>query len=163
MAGHERVDGRRGCPGRHRPGADAGVTFIEIVITIALMGIIVVPILLATITAIKSSKVSEQAAQVETLLVNAVDRVNRTTRDESKCDFSSQVSAAVETAGWPASNATVVQEFLNGSGTWEIGASGTACPPVTGYSPGLVQRITVTITSLDGDVTRSLQVVKGDL
>lgn len=142
-----------------RARRDAGVTFIEIVLAIALMGIIVVPILIATTTAIKTSSVTEEAAQVETLLVNAVDRVNRT--QSGDCTYTSQVRAAVETVGWPPTSAVVGHEYLE-NGAWVTDPGGTACPGGL-YRTNLVQRITVTITSPSKEISRTLEVVKGDV
>jgi type II secretory pathway pseudopilin PulG len=153
--------------GRHedRRRGDDGITLIEIVITISLLGLVVVPILVAVTTSIKSSRVSESAAQVETLLVNAVDRVNRAPYEGAyKCVLTGAVQAAAEAAGWPASSATVGHEYLDKiDGTWKTDSTfGTACPNGVWYL-GIVQRITITVTSPDGGVSRSLQVVRGDL
>ncbi|MGH9134344.1 MAG: hypothetical protein ACRDZZ_10440 [Ilumatobacteraceae bacterium] len=142
-------------------GRDGGFSFVEIVITIVLMGTVVVPILAAVSASIKASTVSETAAEVETLLINAVDRVNRATRASFPCDVTAPVVAAVETHGWPPSSATVGQEYLDSSGAWQTDASGTACPGGVDQN-GLVQRITVTIKSPEDDVSRSLQVVRSD-
>lgn len=149
-------------PGTNRRGDD-GITLIEIVITITLLGLVVVPILVAVTTSIKSSRVSESAAQVETLLVNAVDRVNRATQADFPCDISSPVKAAVETVGWPASAATVYHEYLDIDGTWKTDDGGATACRSTGFQVGIVQRVTVTITSPEGGVSRSLQVVRGDI
>lgn len=150
---------------RARTGqADAGVTFVEVVLSIALLGIVVVPLLLAVSASVKSSSVSESAAQVETLLVNAVDRVNRAPRQDFPCDVTGPVVAAVETVGWPTTAATVAQEYLDEpTGTWVSGAGNLACPDDTGFYNGIVQRITITITSPDESVSRTLQVVRGDI
>ena len=148
---------------RRDPTGDDGVTLVEIVISISLMGIVVVPLLLAVSSSIKSSNVSETAAQVETLLVNAVDRVNRAPRSGTfACDLTSAVEAAVETVGWPTSAASVQQEYLDVSGSWMPGDFGTACPGGS-LTPGLTQRITITITDPDERVSRTLQVVRGDI
>ena len=139
---------------------DSGFSFVEIVITITLMGIVVVPILVAVAASISASTTSLAAAEVETVLVNSVDRVNRSTRARFPCDLTSPVVAAVETHGWSPSSATVRHEFLDSSGVWQTDATGTACPGGISHN-GLVQRITVTITSPEDDVSRSLQVVRG--
>jgi Tfp pilus assembly protein PilV len=148
----------RGAP--DRGARDRGVTLIEIVITITLMGVVVVPILVAVTTSVRSSRVSEDSAQVETLLVNAIDRVNRAPRPD--CDLTSEVRAAVETAGWPASAVTVGHEYLDVNEQWQVGPTGNAACPGGSYQNGIVQRITITITSPDEGLTRSLQVIRGD-
>ena len=150
---------RRPAENRER---DRGVTLIEIVITITLMGVMVVPILVAVATSLSSSRVSEDSAQVETLLVNSVDRVNRATRGDFPCDLTSPVAAAVETVGWPATSVQVGHEYLDINEQWQTDPSGTACPGGA-FQTGIVQRITITITSPVEGLTRSLQVIRGDI
>jgi type II secretory pathway pseudopilin PulG len=151
------ADDERRSRGRRR---DGGFSLVEIVITITLMGIVVVPILVAVAASIRASTTSLAAAEVETVLVNAVDRVNRSTHARFPCDLRSPVVAAVETHGWSPSDATVKHEYLDSSGVWRTDPGGTACPGGVPRS-GLVQRITVTITSPEDEVSRSLQVVRG--
>jgi type II secretory pathway pseudopilin PulG len=145
-------------PSPTRAGRDRGFSIVEIIITIALMGVVVVPILAAVGASIRASTTSQAAAEVETVLVNAVDRVNRATRADFPCDVTSPVRAAVETHGWPASSATVRQERLE-SNEWKTDPTGTACFQGNAQNR-LVQRITVTITSPDQAVSRTLQVVR---
>lgn len=145
-----------------RSSGDRGITLIEIVITITLLGLVIVPILAAVTASIRSSRVSEDAAQVETLLVNAVDRVNRATRGDFPCDLTSPVEAAVETVGWPATSVRVDHEYLDVNENWVTDPGGTACPGGS-FRQGIVQRVTITITSPDEGLTRSLQVIRGDI
>jgi prepilin-type N-terminal cleavage/methylation domain-containing protein len=157
---------RRTC---HRePGdriRDRGITLIEILITIALIGIVVIPILSAVQVSIRGSSAATDAAELETLLVNALDRINRADRGDYQCDLSGPPTAAVVTAGWPAGQLVVGQEHLDTTtGDWVAGA----CPvsPTTGnptFQNGLVQRITLTLTHPDRPITRTLQVVKSDV
>ncbi len=161
---------RRPAEGDSCRRADAGFTFVEVVVTIVLVGVVVLPILAAVRASIRTATVSESAAEVETLLVNAVDRVNRAPRTGTfQCDLTSPVEAAVETHGWPASSATVKNHYLNTSdldpgtkGTFVEGPGNTACP-ATGFYNGIVQRFTITITNPDDGLSRTLQVVKGDI
>jgi type II secretory pathway pseudopilin PulG len=147
-------------PKRLQRRRDGGFSFVEIVITITLMGVVVAPILAAVAASIRASTVSLAAAEVETVLVNAVDRVNRSTITAFPCDVTAPVVAAVETHGWPQTSATVGHEYLDSSGAWQSDAGGTACPAGVPHN-GLVQRITVTITSPEDELSRSLQVVRG--
>ena len=140
---------------------DGGFSIVEIVITITLMGVVVAPILTAVAVSIRASTVSVNAAEVETVLVNAVDRVNRAPRTgDTKCDLTVLVRNAMVTHGWPPSSATVGHEYLDLNGVWRSDASGTACPGGL-LRPGLVQRITVKVTSPEHNVSRTLQVVRG--
>ena len=139
---------------------DAGYSLIEIVVTIALLGLIVVPLLSAVTTLTSASSTTRQAANVETVLINAVDRVNRAPSTE--CDYRVFAEAAVLTQGWPASQASVTQGYLD-NGAWSTGqVDAEACPPA-GDRPLLVKRVRITITSPDGKIARSVEVVKSDV
>lgn len=146
-----------------RSRRDRGFTLTEIMIAIVLMAIMIVPILTAVSTTITASSRSRSAAQVETAVVNASDRVNRAPKS---CDYGEYVRAAVQSQGWPGANAQLVQEqyvpptALNVAGTWAPGA----CPVGLSEPPDLlVQRVTITITSPDGKASRTIQVVKSDV
>jgi len=136
------------------PARDRGSTFVEVVVTIVLVGVIIVPLLAAVRTSIRASSVAESAAVVETVLVNAVDRVNRAAITD--CDFTGEVKAAVETRGWPAGAATVEHAYLQSDGSWSPTQGPLDCEDQ-------VRLITVTITHPDANITRTLEVVKGDL
>lgn len=176
MSSAARTDesGRRDMNGRDRPRGgeplnygergsrrDAGFTIVEAVIAVALMAVMVVPMLGAVFTAVSESARSRAAAQVETTIVNAADRVNRAPKE---CDYLVYVQAAVRSQGWEASQASLVQEYYvpgeqpDDSGTWVAGACEIDTP-----TDLLVQRITITISSPDADVSRSIQVVKSDV
>lgn len=143
-----------------RASRDRGVSFIEIVVTIALMGLIVIPILSAVTTLTKASNTSRQAANVETALINAVDRINRAPSDE--CDYGRYAEAAVLTQGWSAGQASVDHAYLDG-GNWVSGPAGAEACPTAGDRPLLVKLVRVSVTSPDGKVTRSVEVVKSDV
>ncbi len=108
-----------------RDARDSGFSIVEIVIAIVLMGTVVIAVLNAVTTSVKASSVSRSAAQVETAVVNAADRVNRAPK---RCDYTIYVQAAVQTEGWPADTATVTQEYYvpgpdaTVEGTWATGA-----------------------------------------
>jgi hypothetical protein len=133
---------------------------------VVLVGIMVVPILNAVITGIKASSISRSSAQAETALVNAADRVNRAPK---RCDYSIYAQAAVQTQGWSADRVALTQEyFVPGaspavSGTWRPGSAATPACQIDTVTDGLVQRVTIAITTPDGKVTRRIQVVKSDV
>lgn len=149
-----------------RARVDDGMTLIEIVITITLMGIIVGAILSAVATTVKTSATSRSAAQIETALVNAADRVNRAGK---ACDYTMYAQAAVGPQGWPAETVAVTHQYYipgpdaRSTGSWAVGAPAT--PACSGAAPSdlLVQRVTITITTPDGKIRRSIQVVKSDV
>jgi prepilin-type N-terminal cleavage/methylation domain-containing protein len=146
--------------GRSARRRDGGFSLVEVVVTITLLGVVVAPILMAVTAGIRSSSLSLTAAEVETVLVNSVDRVNRSPREGVlACSLTGPVESAVETHGWPRSSATVGHEYLDSSGVWQSDVSGSACP-TGGFQNGLVQRFTITITSPEHNVSRTLQVVR---
>jgi type II secretory pathway pseudopilin PulG len=152
---------------RRGPGTrDRGFSIVEIVVSIALMGTVVVAILSAVGTSIKASSVSRSSAQVETAIVNAADRVNRAPQS---CDYTIYAQAAVQIEGWPKENASVTQEYyVPGAdatipGTWATGAPGFEGCDGVAPSQLLVQRVKVSIVSPDGKVRRSIEVVKSNV
>jgi type II secretory pathway pseudopilin PulG len=142
---------------------DGGFSFIEIVVTVVLMGVVLLPILAAVRTGVQTSVSSKMAAEVETALVNAVDRVYRADRSGAfACDVTSPVAASIEAFGWdPATSVIVGHEYLD-NGVWVTDGTGTACPGGV-FQAGLVQRVTITVISPDGAVSRTLEVVRGDV
>lgn len=146
---------------------DGGFSVVEIVITIALMAIAILPLMDATLTSVKASSIAREAAELETVLANAADRVNRA---GTNCDYDVYAEAAAQSKGWPASTVTLsYQHYVPGpsalaadAGTWASGA----CPIVNGIptrTQRLIQLVTVSITSPSGDVSRSVKVVKSDV
>ncbi len=143
---------------------DRGVSAVEVVIAIVLIGTVVVAALNAMFTSITASTTSRNAAQVETAIVNAADRVNRAGKT---CDYTRFAAAAVQIEGWPNTSASVTQEYYvpgadpTQAGTW-VDGGGPSCPA---QEPELlvVQRVTIQIMHPDGSVSRSIQVVKSDV
>lgn len=141
---------------------DHGFTYVETVITIVLTGIVVLPILAAVRSSIEAASLSREAAEVETVLINAADRVSRADRfalPELKCDLSGPAEKAASVHGWDAS--TVHVDYAYWDRTLPGFVAGEACPGGV-FESGLVQRVTITVTSPNLDVTRSLEVIKGD-
>ncbi|HYN31853.1 MAG TPA: prepilin-type N-terminal cleavage/methylation domain-containing protein [Ilumatobacteraceae bacterium] len=145
---------------------DDGFTLVEVVITVALMALVIVPVMIATITLIRASSIAGSSAETQRAISDAADRV---TRADTGCDYSSAISASVVSRGWPASAATATYQYYTGSGT--ATANGSWSPPGTSVSnacpgglrqPRLIQLVTITITNPSGDKQR-IQVVKSDV
>jgi len=144
-----------------RAHADTGFSLVEMVVTISLMGIAMVPIMMASFTLVKSSALNRTVTRVGTVLSNAADRVNRA---PESCDYSVYLQAASLAEGWGTDNATAVYHYyVPGAtaavaGTWQTGS----CPNGV-YEDGLVQKVDITVTSPDGKLHRSVQVVKSQI
>ncbi|MCE9621901.1 MAG: prepilin-type N-terminal cleavage/methylation domain-containing protein [Actinomycetia bacterium] len=144
----------------HEP-RDRGYTLVEVLVAVVLMGVAIVPIMMAGIVTIKSSASSRNAARVETVLANAADRVNRA---GESCNYDVYVQAAAQAEGWSAEQATATYSYYVPAaspttlGTWVAGA----CPGVT-WPDGLVQKVTITVTAPNGHPTRTIEMVKSDV
>lgn len=144
-----------------RDARDAGYSLVEVLVALVLMGIAMVPIMLAGVMSVKASAQSRSAAKVETVLANAADRVNRAT---ASCDYTVYVQAAALAAGWDAGKASASYQWYAPAssptqlGTWNDGG----CPNGV-HADGLVQKVTISVSSPDGRVSRSLTVVKSDV
>ncbi len=173
MMGNITVGCRRRLRARHgtdhettavaRADRDGGFSLVEVIMTIVLVSIAVVPLMDATITSIQASSVARESAEVETVLGNAADRVNRA---PTLCDYGIYVQAAALSKGWPAGNATATYQYYvpgtsalaSDPGTWAPGACLDGA-----RTPRLIQLVTITVTSESGKVARSVKVVKSDV
>ncbi|MEM1334646.1 MAG: type II secretion system protein [Actinomycetota bacterium] len=172
-------------PEPRAPRADRGNTFVEILVAIALMGTIVVTVIGGIQGIIRASSTNEEQARVEAVLVSASDRLRAA--DYVPCpdldgDYGFLASAAAATVGWPGSTVDVVDiEF------WDASAGGTtpsgdvieadgAWGPVnsfvtpSGCQPDInlttartLQKLTIEVTSPDGSLTRSIEIVKSPI
>jgi type II secretory pathway pseudopilin PulG len=154
---------------------DRGLTLVEMVVTIALIGLVVLPILAAVAQSIKVSALSRSAAQVETAIVNVSDAVNRVQRLQCVNDpgtLAPPYTAAARSvlpADWAGTQGGVsvstvyLAKDASNNPIWAT----TACPlDANGQflTPrNLVQRVTITVTSPDGAIKRTSEVVKSDV
>lgn len=142
---------------------DAGFGLVDIVCSVALLGIVVIPMIEAVFTAVATSSTAREVAELETVLQNAADRVNRA---PTGCDYTVYVQAAVLAKGWDASQASATYQYYvpgrsalaEDAGTWADGP----CPGGV-RTPGLIQLVTVTVASDSGNTSRTLKVVKSDV
>jgi Tfp pilus assembly protein PilV len=152
-----------------RSAGDEGFTLVEVVITISLIAMTIIPILDATFTSIKASATAREVSEVETVLQNAADRVNRA---PTLCDYKIYVEAAAIAKGWQATQASASYQYyvpgataLAGSpGTWTAsGTTATEACPGGNRTARLVQLVTITVRSDSGTINRTIQVVKSDV
>jgi type II secretory pathway pseudopilin PulG len=137
--------------GAHAPG----FATVEIVISIVLIGIVAASVLAAVRVNIIASTVIQDAAGLETALLNAADRADRATiRD---CDYQNEVSAGAPD-GFVI---TVHEEMLVDNPTGDPATDWVPCAvPVQAFD---VERLTITATHADGKITRTMTVVKSDV
>lgn len=137
---------------------DGGFTLVEMIVSISLVGIAMIPIMIAAWTLVRNSSFNRSSTKVETVLANAGDRVNRAPEG---CNYTIFLEAAVLAEGWPQDRVSATYQWYETGasatvpGTWHAGAC-----PATGYTNDLVQLVNITVTSPDGFVHRSMEVVK---
>jgi prepilin-type N-terminal cleavage/methylation domain-containing protein len=153
------------------PAPDRGFSLVEVVMAIALMGTVILAILDATFTSVKTSTTARESAEIQTVLQNAADRVNRA---DPGCDYSVFVRSAVQAKGWPATQASATYQYYSAGldalathpGQWLPSTPGTskfdACGPSGARPARLIQLVTISITDLSGH-TRTTQVMKSDV
>jgi prepilin-type N-terminal cleavage/methylation domain-containing protein len=145
--------------------SDRGFGLVEVIVTISLMSIALVPIMLAAVMTLRASSQSRINARVETVLANAADRVTRA--PAKSCDYTVYIQAAAQAQGWDANQVSATYAYYQppaagptAEGTWIADPDG--CP--NGMQPDrLVQRVTITVVSPDGSVRRTMEVVKSDV
>lgn len=137
---------------------DAGVTLPELIVSIVLMGTLLAAVMAAVQMSVRSSSVAFEGAQLETVLLNASDRV---TRAPQLCDYEAYVDAAALAEGWADTTTSVVVEKLVANTGDPSDWQPQTCPADVG--PFDVQRLTVTATNPAGTTTRTLTLVKSDV
>lgn len=142
------------------PG-DGGFCAMELVVTLALLGLVVGPVLSAVTTGLSLSARQRTVAAVETVVQNAADRVNRAPK---QCDYSVYVDAAALYQGWDPTLITAsTDHYVPGATPAQPGVWTAGCSEADGVTQLLVQRVTIAVTSPDGEVERSIEVVKSDV
>jgi prepilin-type N-terminal cleavage/methylation domain-containing protein len=163
-----RVFKRRGDDTSDPVTRDHGFSLVEVIITIVLMSTVLLTIMDASIAGIRASTSAADFAQIETVLQNAADRVNRAPQ---KCNYDQYVKAAAQAAGWDPDQATTAYWWYKAGADATLAHPGTWNTPVAPNdacsTPGVagkdVQLVKITITSPNGKVTRSMQVVKSNV
>ena len=142
------------------PARDAGVTLPEIIVSIALIGILIGALMAAVLAGVRSTSIAYNGAQVETVLLNASDRVARAPQ---LCDYEDYVDAAAIAEQWSPDTISVsVEELVANTGNpsdWQPLAKDCT----KNFDPFDVQRLTITASDPSNQITRTLTVVKSDV
>lgn len=153
---------------------DAGLTFIELLVTIMLMGTLVLALMTAVQASLRASSKNKEAAAIETMIVNVVDRINRADPKDPRwaCDYSALAQAALDTYNdkWHGTLEDVVQYYyvpptgdLNVAGSWQQGpADHPACKEAVRGS-NEVSKIVVILKGADSPMRREIEVVKSSV
>lgn len=142
-----------------RSRGDGGMTLVEILVTIVITGTLVAAVVSATFTVVAVSGRSFTAAEVETVLINASDRI---TRAPQLCDYEAYVDAAALAEKWdPSLISVVVERLVSNTGNLSSDWEPQTCP--ADVAPFDVQRLTITVTDPGGRITRDLTVVKSSV
>lgn len=147
---------------KHR---DEGTTLVEVLISLVLLSTLIAALLGGVIVAVSSSSTAFEGAKVETVLLNAADRVDRAGQ---LCDYEQYVDAAAAAIDgadpWPASTITVsVEKLIANTGSSASDWAPTDCTSDPDVEPFDVQRITITASNPRGSITRTLTMVKSDV
>lgn len=151
---------------------DQGNSFVEILVSIALMGTIVVTLLLAMQTTIRLSKISDDQAKVESVMASAADRVANFAYKpcpgyNGDDRYLSIAQAAAPAVGWTGSTVTIdeVQFWQPGSQSWgpANGLDASQCNASISLTDSrTLQKIRIRVTSPDGSRSRTTDVVKAN-
>lgn len=180
---HRRMTNRsnrqpRGGSRRDR-GADRGVTFIEVLVAIVLLGTAGVGVLAALRVSIDATRLERdhsrafQWLQSANGVLQAAPRVScgytlpddaayATGEEKVRLQYQSLIrSTVVNPPGWADSQLTVRPPVKVWDGTryWDPAAAPQTCYDSDGF---LLQLVTLQVTSPDGDIIESIQVVKRD-
>lgn len=109
---------------RNRP-FDQGFSLVEIIMTISIMSIILVPALDAVVATIRAGTSANSFSDTNLVLQNAADRVNRAPKS---CDYTQYAQAAAQTNGWAAATTSVVQQHYVPGARQPTPAGGTTLP-----------------------------------
>jgi type II secretory pathway pseudopilin PulG len=137
-------------------GRDRGDTLVELLVSIAIMGIAGVAIFGALLTSVKVSDYHRKQASAGAYVHNVAEALTTFAATgykqcATKTDYPPPTVGYTAPAGFSASTTSVAYWIIS-SGTWAT----TGCTP---SSDSGVQRVSIQVASSDGRATESLQVV----
>jgi Tfp pilus assembly protein PilV len=145
-------------------GSEAGETLIELLLSSTLMAVVVVAILGALGTMVSASSLHRDQAKANDVLVAAMEKVKSQTRVPCASNpssiyaghFSDADLVAQLPSGWASSQIQITDMAYQGDPSGGVMGWSATCSDTLP-----LQRITITVTNLDGRVKPSLTFVKG--
>lgn len=157
------------------PTTDRGNTFVEVLVSIVLMGTIVVALLLAIQTTIRLSRISDDQAKVESVLGSAADRVANFAYSpcpgSDGAEYLDIARAAAPAVGWTGEVVTIESVTFwhpatpTSSAQWltSNGLDASQClPSVSLTDERTLQKVRIVVTAPQGGYTSSIDVVKAN-
>ncbi len=143
-----------------RAQRDAGISFVEVTVAVAILGIASTALFGAMFASSQTSTRTRTTATVERTITDAFARINQA---PMACSYTAEMAAALQAHGLPSNAATISYQryvpasTLDAPGQWVNGACQNGVVTV-----GLVQSVTVTVSGAAGStiVTRSATTVK---
>lgn len=153
-------------PNRSNDGrvpVDRGISLVEVVVAIALTGGVVVAILGAVFTVVRSTSQNEQATRIQAVVGAAADQLNSVEWEACPDDsdrYDNAVAAAADRVGWDPTAVTIEEiDYWNpGAGSWSDACNGAAS---LGTSETL-QRVTIRVTAPNSSQDKTFEIVKSN-
>ena len=159
-----RTDTRQTIEGRSRPRrGDRGVSLVEVIVSIALTGGVVVSIMGALFTVVRSTSQNDDAVKLQAVIGGATDQlvaVEWKNCPDVTGDYLVAAQSAATRVGWDASVVTIVDVDY-----WSAASNGWTELCNSAATPGSVdalQRITVTVQAPDSGPSKNYDVIKSD-
>ena len=157
--------GTKNVSDRDRPSrrGDRGVGLVEVIVSIALTGGVVVAIMGALFTVVRSANQNDDAIKLQAVVGGATDllvAVEWKDCADGSVGYIGAAQLAADRVGWPDTTVNVVEVhyWSAAAGDWVDNCTGAATPG----SVDALQRITVAVQSPGGGVSKSFDVVKSD-
>ena len=156
---------------------DSGSTFIELLVTIVLLGLVVVGALTAMRATVIGTRIERDHAKAQQWLQSAIGVLNERARvgcdlvlpgyvdgeEQVRLEYQEYVRSNVASpVGWQASSQLLIVDpvkIWDGQQYWDPDLSPEPCYDNIGYE---LQLITIQVTSPDGDILETIELVKHD-
>ncbi len=145
---------------------DVGISYVEVLVSIVLLGMVVSALLVTLRTSIDASTLNRDHSNAHAWLQSASDVLYGSPREDcgteaaSRADdiadvYESIIRTTSNPEGWPAENIEIVRpvRFWDGTSVYQ-----STCYDDAGIN---LQLITIQVRGLDGRIVESVQVVKG--